>query len=112
MFDIGPLDILFDKNFLVTMVVVNLLTIIPSAPGFVGVFQFGCLVGLGLYGVNADVASGFGLVLNVGEYLPVTLLGIAFMMAEQLSFNAVMKQEGGEEPPAAASNNVPPVSVS
>ena len=80
--------------FLVTMVLVNLGTIIPSAPGFVGSFQLFCVMALGLFGVSKEVGLSYGLVLNMGEYLPVTLLGIAFLAAENLNFKTM---QGGDE---------------
>lgn len=81
--------------FLVTMVVVNLGTIIPSAPGFVGTFQLFCVVALGLFGVKHEAALSYGLVLNMAEYLPVTFLGIGFLAAEGLGFGTVLHPDDG-----------------
>ncbi|HEY9722348.1 MAG TPA: lysylphosphatidylglycerol synthase transmembrane domain-containing protein [Oscillatoriaceae cyanobacterium] len=97
--------------FFVTMVLVNLAAIVPSAPGQVGTFQFFCVLGLGMFGVSQVAALSYGLVLNMAEYLPVTLLGIGFLLAENLTFQAVLHPD--EEPaepaelPSAASSLVP-----
>jgi uncharacterized protein (TIRG00374 family) len=97
--------------FLVTMVLVNLASIIPSAPGFIGTFQLFCVIGLGLFAVSKEAALSFGLVLNMGEYIPVTLLGIAFLALENLSFSAVLhpEAENAGETPLRPDNNVKPL---
>jgi uncharacterized protein (TIRG00374 family) len=89
--------------FFVTMVFVNLASIVPSAPGQVGTFQFFCVVALGIFGVSEAQGLSYGLLLNLAEFLPVTLLGIMFFMKENLSVNAVLhpEREADEPPPPA-----------
>jgi uncharacterized protein (TIRG00374 family) len=84
------------RAYFIAMVIVNLGTIIPSAPGFVGVFQFFCMISLAMFGVPKEVSVAYGLVLNVAEYLPVTMLGIIFLAAEGLKFNAVLNPDADE----------------
>jgi uncharacterized protein (TIRG00374 family) len=86
------------RAYFITMVIVNLGAIIPSAPGALGVFQLFCLVSLAMFGVPKELAVAYGLVLNVAEYLPVTLLGALVLAREGLRFNSVMKQEGDGDP--------------
>ncbi|MDB5097256.1 MAG: putative rane protein [Cyanobacteria bacterium RYN_339] len=96
------------RAYFIAMVIVNLGTIIPSAPGFVGVFQFFCMISLAMFGVPKEVAVGYGLVLNVSEYLPVTLFGVMFLAVEGLRFNSVMNREGeGDAEIAAAPEPLP-----
>ncbi|MEB3222077.1 MAG: lysylphosphatidylglycerol synthase transmembrane domain-containing protein [Candidatus Sericytochromatia bacterium] len=88
------------RAFFTTMVIVNLGTLIPSAPGFVGTFQLFCWISLGLFAVSKEVAVSFGLVLNVLEYLPVTVIGVACLALENLSLKAVVggSQERDPDP--------------
>jgi hypothetical protein len=88
--------------FIVTMVFVNLASIVPSAPGQVGTFQLFCVLALSIFGVSEAQGLSYGLVLNIAEFLPVTLLGIVFLMLENLSFNAVLHPD--EEPGEPAPN--------
>jgi len=44
------------------LTVISIGTVIPSTPGNVGSWQFFCVLGLGLYGVEASTAAGFSLV--------------------------------------------------
>lgn len=85
------------RAFFITMVIVNLGTLVPSAPGYLGTFQFFCWLSLGLFGVSKELAVSYGLVLNIMEYLPVTLIGVGFLMSENLGFRHVMRAETAEE---------------
>jgi glycosyltransferase 2 family protein len=76
--------------YAVTMVIVNLGTIIPSAPGFVGTFQVFCVLSLGAFGVSEPQGVNYGLVLNIGEYLLVTGLGILALLGEQIKLTDVI----------------------
>jgi uncharacterized protein (TIRG00374 family) len=58
-----------------TLIVVHLGTAIPNAPGNVGTYQFFCVVGLMLFGVDKGVAGGFSVVVFVVLTLPLWLLG-------------------------------------
>ncbi|MOA26846.1 hypothetical protein D3C78_1476740 [compost metagenome] len=78
------------------MVFVNLASIVPSAPGQVGTFQFFCVLALAMFGVPEALGLSYGLVLNIAEFLPVTLLGVLFLLKENLSLNQVLNAK--EEP--------------
>jgi len=52
---------------------------IPAAPGFVGTFQFFCILGLSLFGVEKDVALSFSIVYHASQFIPVTVVGLAYM---------------------------------
>ena len=58
-----------------TLIVVHLGTAIPNAPGNVGTYQFFCVVGLMLFGVDKAVAGGFSVVVFVVLTVPLWLLG-------------------------------------
>ncbi len=60
--------------------VVNLATTLPSAPGYVGTFDTPGIAVLEMYGVEAAVAAAYTLVLHAALWLPITLLGIYYMI--------------------------------
>lgn len=93
--------------FFITMVLVNLASIVPSAPGQVGTFQFFCVTGLAMFGVSEVTGLSYGLVLNMGEYLPVTLLGVMFLALENLSFRTVLHPEDDPEAPVESKESSP-----
>lgn len=72
--------------------IANLVTTIPSAPGYVGTFEAAGISVLTAYGVNMAVATAYTVVLHAALWLPITLLGAWFMLCEGLSLTKVRKQ--------------------
>ncbi|GAC1385068.1 MAG: lysylphosphatidylglycerol synthase transmembrane domain-containing protein [Herpetosiphon sp.] len=70
--------------------VVNLATMIPSAPGYVGTFDKpGIEVLVAVGHVRANLAAAYTLVLHVALWLPITLLGLFFMSRESLHWQDI-----------------------
>ena len=89
----------FFGSFLVaiaTMAMVNLLIIIPSGPGYFGLFEAACCLILGpagyadLTGFTESVTTAYALILHVVvQWIPSTLLGLVFMWHEHISFKEI-----------------------
>jgi uncharacterized protein (TIRG00374 family) len=80
----------FEVSFFALMLmngVVNLATTLPSAPGYVGTFDEPGIEVLSFYGVNANVAGAYTLVLHFALWLPITLLGAYYMLREGLGWS-------------------------
>ncbi len=80
----------FSVSFFALMLmngVVNLATTLPSAPGYVGTFDEPGIEILKLYGVNANVAAAYTLILHAALWLPITLLGAYYMLREGMSWS-------------------------
>ena len=60
---------------------------LPSAPGFVGTFQFFTVAALALFSVDAQTAFGFSLLYHLAQYVPVTLFGWILLIKEQMSLS-------------------------
>lgn len=79
----------FQVSFFALMLmngVVNLATTLPSAPGYVGTFDEPGIEILKLYGIPADIAAAYTLVLHAALWLPITLLGAYYMLREGLGW--------------------------
>lgn len=63
---------------LVLLVMVSIGIMIPASPGFVGTYHYFCVQGLALFGVGANEASSFAIILHISNYIPVTLLGFFY----------------------------------
>ncbi len=50
---------------------------IPSAPGFIGVYQMACILALGLYGIDQTLAVAYSIVLQLITF---TIMGIQGML--------------------------------
>jgi glycosyltransferase 2 family protein len=65
----------------------NLSTLIPQAPGYVGVFDAVAQVVLAsAFGVDSEAATSFVLVLHIALLLPVTVLGFFYLARESLTW--------------------------
>jgi len=76
--------------------VVNLATTIPSAPGYLGTFDAPGIAVLQAYGVPANTAAGYTLVLHAALWLPVTLLGLYYMARYSLNLRKVQAEMAQE----------------
>ena len=79
----------FSVSFYVLMLmngVVNLVTTIPSSPGYVGTFDATGIAVLATYGVNYEVATAYTLILHAALWLPITALGAYYMWRESVSW--------------------------
>lgn len=65
----------------------------PSAPGFIGTFQAGCILGLGLFGVSRADAVPYAFVVWGAQWLTQIVLGVVFLFRENVSFRDIRAVE-------------------
>ena len=71
----------FRVNFLSLMLLngfINLFTIIPSSPGYIGTFDAPGIAVLNAFGVNPEISASYTLLLHASLWLPVTIVGGLF----------------------------------
>ncbi|MGI5836294.1 MAG: lysylphosphatidylglycerol synthase transmembrane domain-containing protein [Chloroflexota bacterium] len=68
------------------LVVINLGIMVPSAPGYVGTFQFFGVMALGVFGVSKETALAIAISSHLMQYLLVTAIGLIFFAKENLAF--------------------------
>jgi glycosyltransferase 2 family protein len=73
-----------DASFFL-LVVVSIAILVPSSPGFVGVYHGGAVFTLLQYGIGSEDALSFALVLHAAQYIPITLLGFYYLRKAHLS---------------------------
>ncbi len=71
----------------------NLFTVIPGAPGAVGTFDAGGMLGMRALGVDDSLAAAYVLTLHVVLWLPVTSLGVFFVLREGLRWSDLRRAE-------------------
>jgi uncharacterized protein (TIRG00374 family) len=59
--------------------------VLPSAPGYIGPLQVGTVEGLALMGVARDTALSLSIVYHLANYVPITLVGLAYLSALNLT---------------------------
>ena len=82
----------------VLLAAVNFSTMIPSAPGYVGVFHLTGVAALAIFGVSKESALAIATVSHAIQYLLVTSAGLVMLGREHLSLRSVSKAaiEGDE----------------
>lgn len=81
--------------------VVCVAIMVPSSPGFIGVLEGSCVVGLSLVGVEASRALAFGVLYHLTQILPVLLLGGAYAIRGRIGWtiaeSGAVGPEGGSK---------------
>jgi uncharacterized protein (TIRG00374 family) len=62
---------------------------IPGGPGFVGMFQAGCVIALAMYGVERSVAFSYSILTHLVQFVSTVALGAYFFLREGLSIRDV-----------------------
>jgi len=76
---------------LFVMVVVNIAAMVPSAPGYVGPVQIGCVVSLAVFGVDETRAAAYSLLLHAAIFLPITFAGLVCFVRENMTLAALQR---------------------
>jgi uncharacterized protein (TIRG00374 family) len=74
------------------LVIVSVSILIPSSPGFVGVYHAGVAITLRLYGIPTEQAGAFALVLHAAQYVPITAMGFYFLKVKHLSLKTLEEE--------------------
>lgn len=77
--------------------IVNMATIIPSAPGYVGTFDLPLIALLKAYTVPGELATSFTLLLHALLWLPITLLGAFYFARAGLKWGTTEYRRPAEE---------------
>lgn len=69
----------------------------PSSPGAVGVFEAAVIFGLGIFGVDKELALAIGLLIHMIQYIPTTISGLMVLARSGLSLKSIRKSDEGLE---------------
>jgi glycosyltransferase 2 family protein len=89
-----PLSLILASLFL--LVVVNLGIMLPSAPGYVGTFQFFAVMALGAFGVPKETALAVAISSHLMQYLIVTAVGLFFFVRQNVGLWNVERQASAD----------------
>jgi uncharacterized protein (TIRG00374 family) len=70
---------------------------LPSSPGFIGTFQFACVLALKFFKIPESTAFSISVVLWIGNFMPVTLIGLYYLKKEHFSLRKVRTEELARE---------------
>ena len=74
--------------------VVCVAILLPSSPGFIGVLEASCVVGLGLLGIRESSGLAFGILYHLTQLVPVVLVGSFYAARGQLGAGVLKGEEG------------------
>lgn len=74
--------------------VLNLGMVVPSSPGYVGVYDYLFVLMLDLYGIAKTPALAAGLAMHVIAFVPVTIIGIIYIVRAGLQITLGMLRSG------------------
>ncbi len=99
------LEVPLIKGALVLTALIAIAVSVPSAPGFIGSYQLGCVLALGLFGVDESESLAFSLVLHVTQFVAVIGAGLYSMWREGMSFSDVEAQQTASAESASMESN-------
>jgi len=65
----------------------------PSAPGFIGTFQAGCQVALGIYGISPGQALGYSVFAHAVQFVTQVGLGAACLIYQGVGLEEIRRAE-------------------
>jgi uncharacterized protein (TIRG00374 family) len=78
---------------LTVFVSVALGVVIPSSPGFIGVYHFFCQKAVEMFGVDTSMAFAYAVVTHFVQFVAVTGMGLIFLFYENISLVQISKTE-------------------
>lgn len=78
------------------LVFVSIAILIPSSPGFVGIYHAAASSSVMAYGIGKEEALSFALVLHATQYIVVTLMGFYFLRKEHFSLKSLEEEASSE----------------
>ncbi|MCK4858814.1 MAG: flippase-like domain-containing protein [candidate division Zixibacteria bacterium] len=81
-----------DASFLV-LAIVSVGIMLPSGPGFIGLYQYLTVISLDLYDVPRAAAEGVGIIMWATQYFVITFAGLYHLKKEHLSLKKVEEEE-------------------
>jgi len=95
-FQAFDLDLPISASFLVLLSQI-LGVMVPSAPGFVGVYHAATIAGLMFYGVDSELALSVALVTHIVMFVMQTIPGLLFLWMEQYSLGEIKQAVDDQE---------------
>jgi uncharacterized protein (TIRG00374 family) len=99
-FEAFHLDVPALRGALVLTTLVAIAVSVPSAPGFIGSFQLGCVIGLKFFGVDESPALAFSLIVHLTQFVGVIGAGLYSLSKEGISLRDIEAVQSPDVPAA------------
>lgn len=71
---------------------------VPAGPGFVGTFQFACIIALTALGMDKTTAESYSIIAHAAQYIPVTVAGIVYLSLYNMRFSEIKTADQSASP--------------
>lgn len=72
---------------------ISVALVLPPPPGFIGTFHYFCKIGLEFFGIGAETAISFGILLHFMHMIITIAAGTLALMSLKLSFKNILNKE-------------------
>ncbi len=83
------------RGALVLTTLVAIAVSVPSAPGFIGSFQLGCVLGLKIFGIDESEAIAYSLVVHATQFIGCIAAGMYSLWREGMGVGDMGSGDGG-----------------
>lgn len=88
-------------------IITNLGMAVPSAPGYIGVFESTVIIALINFFPDKDALFSFGLILHITSFLPVIILGAIYTSKEGIDLSKMQNAKKDTDTPETTSEPLP-----
>lgn len=74
---------------LVLLVLMSLGSMIPSAPAYLGTYQYACIIGLGIYSIDKSAALAYSTLYHATQFFPITIAGLYYAWKSQIRLSEI-----------------------
>lgn len=75
------------------LAVTTLVLVVPSTPGYIGVFDYAAVLALSIFGVERSLALSCAVVLHAVSFITFSVMGLISLLRESLSLSTVLGRE-------------------
>ena len=94
------LEVPWIRGAIATTTFVAIAVSIPGGPGFIGMFQAGCVVALGTFGVEKSLAFSYSVLTHAVQFAATVSLGLYCLLREGVGFAELGRLGGRGDVPA------------
>lgn len=81
----------------VILIFTSIGVILPSAPGYIGTFQYFSILALTVFSVSKEEALSYAILAHITQWAPVTLIGLIYAWGMGLRMSDLISQKGEEK---------------
>jgi hypothetical protein len=82
---------------LIVLLAIQVVSLPPSAPGKIGVYEYAVILALAAFGIARSEALAYGLILHLTASLPKIILGLVYLSGSKIGLRTIRAAEAGDK---------------